>query len=65
MVFYKYDKESIWKKIVTGNQAHCFVSQAITPSKPVKELAFPTHELTEIEHQKLKMHPNTRWCLIG
>lgn len=54
MVFYKYDKESIWKKIATRSQAHWLVAQkADTRPKPVKELAFPTHGLKGIMHETL------------
>ncbi|GAF05873.1 hypothetical protein JCM21142_114631 [Saccharicrinis fermentans DSM 9555 = JCM 21142] len=36
------------------SQVHCLVTQADTQPKPVKELALPTHELTEkIKHETL------------
>ena len=36
------------------SQAHCLVAQADTQTKPVKELALPTHGLTEkIKHETL------------
>jgi len=53
MVFYKYDKESIRKKIATDSQAHCLVAQAASRPKPAKEHALPTHRLTGIKHKTL------------
>jgi len=35
------------------SQAHCLVAQANTYPKPAKELALPTHGLTEIMHETL------------
>ena len=36
-----------------NSQAHCLVAQANTHPKPAKELALPTHRLTEIKHETL------------
>lgn len=35
------------------SQAHCLVTRASSQPKPVKELALPTHGLTEIMHETL------------
>jgi len=44
-------KTSGW--IFRKRQAHCLVAQADTQPKPAKELALPTHGLTEIKHETL------------
>ena len=43
------------------SQAHCLVAQASTQPKPAKELALPTHRLTEIKYETLtKAHSACR-----
>jgi hypothetical protein len=43
-----------------NSQAHCLVAQANTHPKPAKELALPTHRLTEIKHETLTMYIQNR-----